>query len=469
MILKRFYEDRLAQASYLAGCSTTGEAIVIDANRDIDQYIRAAEAEGLRIVAVTETHIHADYVSGSRALAQAVGARLYVSGEGGPDWQYAFAGEPNVQLLHHGDHIQIGNVQLRVRHTPGHTPEHLTFVIVDEPATSRPLGAFTGDFIFVGDVGRPDLLERAAGQSGTMQAAARTLHASLRRAAELPDYLLIWPAHGAGSACGKSLGGVPVSSLGYEKLANWAFGISGEEEFVRKVLEDQPEPPRYFAEMKRVNKIGLPAWTQPELKEMPEAEFAKLLKERAVAVDIRETDAFAGGYAQGSIGIPFVRNFLTWAGSLLAYGEPVYLIACNAQQAAEAARALSLIGLDDVAGWFPADKLGRIVPLSMIEQLAPEQVAAYIANGATVVDVRGAAEYRSGHIEGSLNIPLPNLQENLSTLPVDKGLLVHCQGGTRSAIAASVLRRAGFQNIKNLTGGFAAYAAQGGPVEIEAS
>src|SRR6185437_13823675 len=323
MILKRFYEDRLAQASYLVGCSVSGEAVVIDANRDIEQYTRAAEAEGLRITAVTETHIHADYVSGSRALAQAVGARLYVSGEGGPDWQYVFAGDENVQLLHHGDRIHIGNVTLGVRHTPGHTPEHLTFVIVDEPATTRPLGAFTGDFIFVGDVGRPDLLESAAGQSGTMDAAARTLHASLQQTVELlPDYLLIWPAHGAGSACGKSLGGVPVSSLGYEKLTNWAFAISSEEEFVRKVLEDQPEPPRYFAEMKRVNKVGLAAWKPDELREIPQAEFANLLQERAIVVDIRETDLFSRGYVRGSIGIPFVRNFLTWAGSLLAYRDP---------------------------------------------------------------------------------------------------------------------------------------------------
>lgn len=467
MILKRFYEDRLAQASYMAGCSTSGEAIVIDANRDIEQYIRAAEAEGLRITAVTETHIHADYVSGSRALAQAVGARLYVSGEGGPGWQYAFGGEKNVQLLHHGDSIHIGNVTLGVRHTPGHTPEHLTFVIIDEPATSRPLGAFTGDFIFVGDVGRPDLLERAAGQSGTMDAAAHTLHASLRQAAEvLPDYLLIWPAHGAGSACGKSLGGVPVSSLGYEKLTNWAFAISSEEEFVRTVLEDQPEPPRYFAEMKLVNKIGLAAWKQAELREIPEADFANLLRERAVVIDIRETGAFSEGYVRGSIGIPFVRNFLTWAGSLLAYSEPVYLIANDTQHAAAAARALSLIGLDDVAGWFPAEKLSRVAPLSAIEQLAPEQVAGYIANGATVVDVRGAAEYRSGHIDGALNIPLARLDESLSTLPTDRGLLVHCQAGARSAIAVSVLQRAGFRNAINLKGGFTAYAAQGKPEKV---
>lgn len=392
---------------------------------------------------------------------------MHVSGEGGSGWQYAFGGEKNVQLLHHGDSIHIRNVTLGVRHTPGHTPEHLTFVIVDEPATSRPLGAFTGDFIFVGDVGRPDLLERAAGQSGTMDAAARTLHASLRQVVELlPDYLLIWPGHGAGSACGKSLGGVPVSSLGYEKLTNWAFAISSEEEFVRTVLEDQPEPPRYFAEMKRVNRVGLAAWKQTELREIPEAEFANLLRERAVVIDIRETDAFSKGYVRGSIGIPFVRNFLTWAGSLLAYGEPVYLIANDTQYAADAARALSLIGLDDVAGWFPTEKLSRVAPLSAIEQLAPEQVAGYIANGATVVDVRGAAEYRSGHIDSALNIPLVRLEENLSTLPRDRGLLVYCQAGTRSAIAVSVLQRAGFRNAVNLNGGFAAYAAQEKPVKV---
>lgn len=220
MILKRFYEERLAQASFLLGCPASGEAVVIDPNRDAERYIGEARAEGLRITTVTETHIHADFVSGSRELARRTGAVLAVSAEGGPDWQYAFAREAGVRPLHDDDVIRAGSVSLKVRHTPGHTPEHLSFLLTDEAGDAGPLGAFTGDFIFAGDVGRPDLLERAAGIAGTMESGARQLFCSLKSFREFPDRLLLWPGHGAGSACGKKLGGMPVTSLGNEKLAN---------------------------------------------------------------------------------------------------------------------------------------------------------------------------------------------------------------------------------------------------------
>src|SRR5262245_45253711 len=233
MILTRFYEDKLAQASFLLGCSS--EAVVIDPNRDIKRYLDAARAEGLRITAVTETHIHADFVSGSRELARCTGAALCVSAEGGPDWQYAFGREPGTRLLHHGDTLRVGKIRLDILHTPGHTPEHLTFLLTDQATSSEPLGAFTGDFIFAGDVGRPDLLERAAGLAGTMESNGRQLFASLKIFSTQPDRLLLWPGHGAGSACGKKLGGMPVTTLGYEKLANWAFQVKDEKEFVQAV------------------------------------------------------------------------------------------------------------------------------------------------------------------------------------------------------------------------------------------
>src|SRR5260370_8507470 len=232
MILKRFYEERLAQASFLLGCPDSGEAVVIDPNREVGRYLEAAQAEGLRIIAAAETDIHADFVSGSRELARQAGATLFVSAEGGPDWQYAFAGEPGVKLLRHGDSIRAGKVRLDARHAPGHTPEHLVFLLTDEAASPEPLGAFTGDFIFAGDVGRPDLLERAAGWSGTMEAGARQLFASLQAFPVLHSRLFLWPGHGAGSACGKKLGGTPVTTLGYEALADCAFRPRAEAEFV---------------------------------------------------------------------------------------------------------------------------------------------------------------------------------------------------------------------------------------------
>src|SRR5688500_1353623 len=198
MLLKRFYDTPLAQASYLIGCQATGDALVIDPNRDVEQYVAAAAAEGLRIAHVTETHIHADFVSGSRELAARTGARLYLSAEGGTDWQYGFAKADGAELLRDGSRFSVGRVRVDVLHTPGHTPEHLAFMITDTAATDRPMGVFTGDFIFVGDVGRPDLLEKAAGVAGTMEAGARQLYASLQRFKSLPPWLQLWPGHGAG-------------------------------------------------------------------------------------------------------------------------------------------------------------------------------------------------------------------------------------------------------------------------------
>src|SRR6059058_4240911 len=259
MLLKRFYDEGLAQASYLVGAETTDEALVIDPTRDVEPYRAAAAAEGLRITHVTETHIHADFLSGARELVRQTGARLLLSAEGDSDWQYRIGPSDRAELLRDGDSFSVGEIRIDVRHMPGHTPEHLVFFVTDGAAADRPLGAFTGDFIFVGDVGRPDLLERAANVSGTMEASARALYRSLRQMREYPEYLQVWPGHGAGSACGKALGGMPSTTLGYERLFNWAFQETDEQQFVRAVLTGQPEPPRYFGRMKKLNRDGVPA------------------------------------------------------------------------------------------------------------------------------------------------------------------------------------------------------------------
>src|SRR5262245_25379750 len=256
MFVRRFFEPKLAQASYLIGCVVTGEALVIDPNRDVEPYVKAAEEQGARITHVTETHIHADYLSGSRELAARTGATLYLSDEGDKDWKYGFLSDPNTVPVRHGDRIKVGNVAVDVLHTPGHTPEHLTFLITDGAAANEPIAAATGDFIFVGDVGRPDLLERAANISGTMEVSAHALYQSLRTFSDRPDWLQIWPGHGAGSACGKGISAIPHSTLGYEKRFNWAFQETSESDFVAHVLAGQPEPPAYFAMMKKLNKEG---------------------------------------------------------------------------------------------------------------------------------------------------------------------------------------------------------------------
>ncbi len=474
MLLKRFYDTKLAQASYLVGCAATGEALVIDPNRDIDQNLAAAAEEKLRITHVTETHIHADFVSGSRELADRAGATLFLSDEGDADWKYAFASSARARLLHDGDSFMVGNIRIDILHTPGHTPEHLSFMITDTPATSRPMGVFTGDFIFVGDVGRPDLLEKAAGIEGTMVAGARTLFHSLRRFSELPDYLQLWPGHGAGSACGKSLGAVPSTTLGYEKLGNWGLRIDNEDAFVAAVLADQPEPPHYFAEMKRTNREGpriLHGFQRPERQ--PASRLDELINAGSVVVDTRSAAEYALRHIPGTINIPLGKAFTTWAGWLLPYDAPLYLIVGDdlARAIDEAVHDLAMIGLDRVGGYFGSDVVaaGTIgVASATVPQIDVQEVAARLRENAIVlIDVRGQTEWDAGHIAAARHIPLGYLAERVRGLPRTTPIIVHCQSGARSAIAASVLEAQGFTSVNNLTGGFAAWASAGQPVERE--
>ncbi|HJX84620.1 MAG TPA: rhodanese-like domain-containing protein, partial [Candidatus Angelobacter sp.] len=328
--------------------------------------------------------------------------------------------------------------------------------------------AFTGDFIFAGDVGRPDLLERAAGIAGTMEAGARQLFASLQSFGVQPDRLLLWPGHGAGSACGKKLGGMPVTTLGYERLANWAFLVKDEREFVEKVLQDQPDPPRYFAEMKRVNKIGAGAVPAEPAHLDPDGVEASVASRTTQVVDLRPAAEFAAGFIPGTISLPLDKSFLNWAGALLESKEGLCLIGGEAA-VREAARTLSLIGLDRVTGWFSPTVLDRWRSkhgrLAVIDQVDVPQLAARRKNGETVLDVRSITEFRAGHIPGAIHVPLGRVPEAAARLAKTSAIVVHCQGGVRSPIALSVLRRIGFSKVANLTGGFLDYQRQGRPVE----
>lgn len=473
MLLRLIYDEKLAQASYLVGCPEAGEALVIDPNRDVEEYVRAAEREELRIAHVTETHIHADFVSGLRELAARTGATMYLSDEGGPDWRYEFARSDGAVLLKHGDEFRVGSVRVEALHTPGHTPEHLSFRITDSEAADRPMGIFSGDFIFVGDVGRPDLLERAARIEGTMEKAARQLYRSLQTFADEPDYLQIWPGHGAGSACGKALGAVPQSTLGYERMVNWAFAQKDEESFVAAVLAGQPEPPKYFAQMKRINREGplvLGGWRRPE--RLPESRLAELLQAGALVVDTRHYGDFADGHAPGTINIPLDRQFNTWAGWLIPYDRDFYLVVDDERGGAavdEAVRDLILIGLDRVAGYFGSAALeswaaeGR--QLETTHQITVDDLAARPgADGITLVDVRGSSEWVTGYIDGATSIPLGYLTDRLDQLPDDGTLVLQCQTGRRSMIGASLLQARGYSNVANLSGGIRAWQNEGHPV-----
>ncbi len=256
MLLRYFYDQKLAQASYMVGCQMTGEAVVIDPARNITPYLQEAEKEGMKIVATAETHIHADFVSGSLELAKRTGSTAYLSDEGDASWKYAFAKDIDSKLVKDGDTFKVGNVTLEVMHTPGHTPEHISFLLYDRNQT-QPMGIFTGDFVFVGDIGRPDLLEEAAGVKGTTAIGAEQMFDSLKKFKALPDFVQVWPGHGAGSACGKALGAIPTSTVGYEKATNWALQMTDKDAFIKELTTDQPEPPNYFAMMKKVNKEGI--------------------------------------------------------------------------------------------------------------------------------------------------------------------------------------------------------------------
>ncbi|MCG8351612.1 MAG: MBL fold metallo-hydrolase [Chloroflexales bacterium] len=470
MLLRYFYDQKLAHASYLVGCQATGEALVMDPGRDIDPYVEVAESQGMRIVAVTETHIHADLLSGARELAERTGAQLFLSDEGDADWKYQYHHNYDHHLVKDGDIFKIGNIKFKVLHTPGHTPEHISFIITDTAGANKPMGIFTGDFVFVGDVGRPDLLEAAAGIKGTAEPGARRMFHSLQRFKALPDYMQVWPAHGAGSACGKALGAIPSSTVGYEKLFNWAMNYTDEDAFVQALLSGQPEPPRYFAMMKKLNKEGPKVLhSAPMPEQLPFTHLADLLAQGAMLVDTRSTDAFAAAHIPGTINIPFDNSFTTWSGWLLNYETPYYLIV-DAHLLTDVVRALRSIGLDNVLGYSETSaisawpKSGR--HLQSYEVVTPKQAADKVLNGEMfVLDVRNSSEWAEGHLPGANHIMLGYLSARFTEVPTDRPILVQCRSGGRSAIGASLLQSKGVPQVINLLGGFREWAAEGLPIE----
>ena len=470
MLLRRFYDDKLAQASYMIGCQANGQAIVIDPHRDTDVYLEAADEEGLEITYVSETHIHADYLSGSRQLAKKTGAKLLLSGDGDDSWQYGFADEDGAQLVHDGDEVKLGNIGIKVFHTPGHTPEHISFMVTDGAASSEPMGLLTGDFIFVSDVGRPDLLEKTAGIADTMEAGARVLYNTLERFKDMPAYLQVLPGHGAGSACGKALGSVPSSTLGYERLVNWAFQVDGEDDFVSKVLEDQPEPPAYFAEMKRMNRDG-PAILDrlPEPTPMAPEDLHGLLAEGGIVVDTRSRDRFAQGHIPGTINVPLDNGFPNWCGWMLPYDRPICFIVDGEDQANEAARDLAFIGIDNSAGYFDAAALeywaANHGPLEMTTVIDWEAAELAVAEeDAFLLDVRKLTEWNEGHAPGATHIHLGSLRGRAKEVPLDRPVLLYCRTGHRSGIGTSVLQAEGFTDVRNIDGGIVDRSKRGLPI-----
>lgn len=446
MFFRRIYDEGLAQAGYLIGCQQEGTAVVVDPRRDTGVYLEAAAQQGLRIVAVTETHIHADYLSGSFELAERTGATLYLSDEGGADWAYGLPHEG----LRHGSEIRLGNVTLRALHTPGHTPEHLSFLVSDGARTAEPAMLLTGDFVFVGDLGRPDLLDEAAGGQDTRFVGAQQLFTSLHEVfLTLPDYVQVWPGHGSGSACGKALGAVPSTTVGYERRFAWwsHFLLTDDPQgFTDELLSGQPDVPSYFGRMKRQNKAGPALVPKGPLVRLEPADL-----EGHLLIDTRSREAHQRGFAPNSLSLTAGKTFETWAGWLIDPDteRSLVLLAANEAEAQGLRERLWRVGIDNVAGYVTG--FGDLPTHTAL----PLEPAAFDAvKDKFVLDVRTQAEYLEGHIPGATLVPAGRLPLHLGELPRDRPIVVHCQSGARSPGAASLLRAHGFENVTELAGGY---------------
>ncbi|KIL52097.1 MBL fold metallo-hydrolase [Jeotgalibacillus soli] len=459
MLLRTFFDEKLAQYAYLVGCQRTGEAIIIDPPRNVKTIVQEARKEGLMITAAAETHIHADFASGARQLAVEYGSTLYLSDEGDENWKYQYTDGLKAVLVKDGSLFNIGNIRFDVMHTPGHTPESISYIVTDlGGGATDPMGIFTGDFVFVGDIGRPDLLEKSAGAIGSAKAGAHQMFHSLKRFKELPDYLTVWPGHGAGSACGKSLGAVPQSTVGYEKRFNWAMSIENEEGFVTELLKDQPEAPSYFAQMKKVNNMGPDLIKDEPIVWETDAVALEVWSERKgnIILDTRPSHETENGLIPGSINIPFGKILPNWAGWLINYDEDITLIV-KPEQAEEALIALRSIHLDRVVKLADPAIIQEAAVVSY-ETLTTEEFAELKENtDVQIIDVRNDSEWQGGRIAGTDHKMLGHLRKEGSTLDPNKPLLIHCQSGARSAIAASVMLSLGFKNVKHLAGGFNAW------------
>ena len=468
MFLRMVYDDKLAEAAYVIGCQRTGEAIVIDPERDVDRYEMVAAANGLRIVAVAETHIHADFISGARELAEK-GAKVFVSDEGDAEWKYQWlnkkigGGSYNHQLLKDGDTFMIGKIQLKAIHTPGHTPEHLSFMVTDiGGGADKPMGVATGDFIFVGDVGRPDLLESAAGLVGIADKSAHRLYQTVGNFMKWPDYLQVWPGHGAGSSCGKSLGAVPQTTVGYEKMFNPSIlAAQSEARFVDFILDGQPEPPLYFANMKRENKMGPKVLGGvPKLQHITAAEMKSIDGRTCAIVDTRPWADFKAGHIAGALSLRLSNSFNTDAGSVIDEHEKIYLIV-QASRLDEAVRDLIRVGLDNFAGWFETSDMKHYETaggnLVSTDEVSVAQAQTLLANEHLfVLDARRKTEFADGHIPDAVNIAHTRLLARIQEVPKDRNVLVNCFGGGRSSLACSLLQKHGYQ-VANLAGGLNAW------------
>ena len=456
MYFEQFYLGCLAHASYLIG--SEGEAAVVDPQRDVDIYLKAAADQGLTIKHIFETHLHADFVSGHQELAALTGATIYVGAQAGATY-------PHV-ALHDGFILQMGKVRISVLETPGHTPESICLVITDEEKSSQPFAVLTGDTLFIGDVGRPDL-----SKTYTPQQLAGLLYDSLHnKLMTLPDATLVYPAHGAGSLCGKNMRTERSSTIGTERLTNYALQIANRDEFITQLTANLPARPEYFLQDAEINRTGAPALSAlPSLPAISAAELKARIEQEEMALDVRPNDQFVQAHVPGSINIALSGQFASWAGALLGVAAKPILIADTPEQIAEARLRLARVGIegpagflqDGIDGWKRAGYALESLPQISVTELNDS------LKDLPVLDVRRESEWQAGHIADAQWWPLDNFRVSPPEVNGDAPLAVHCQGGYRSVIACSLLRRAGFKNVINVAGGFDAWKKAGLPVTRE--
>ena len=453
MIVQQFFVNGLAHASYLLGGSKT--CAIIDPRRDIQVYLDAARAGGLKITHILETHLHADFVSGHMDLAEKTGAKIYAPTSGRCDFDHVALAE--------GDRFEIEDMELVVLETPGHTPEHIVYVVIDHSRGEDPAALFSGDTLFVGDVGRPDLFPAIAKEL------AEKLYDSLnRKILKLPDFCEVYPAHGAGSLCGRALSAKRTSTVGYEKKYNYAFQIRDAAKFIELLTTEMPEAPDHFSRCSDINRKG-PALvrTLPTLTPLEPLSFAKRAQEKnSLILDIRSYDAFGGQHIARSYHIDFSGNFATFAGWVLPPETRILLVADNPGQAQEAVVSLRRVGLDQTLGYLEGGlyewaKAG--LPMDHVPQMSAEELQQRMAQGPSValVDVRAKREYMTGHIDKTINIPAPDLRKQYKILDMNVPIVCICNTGHRSSLAASLLKQRGFKSVSNLAGGMTGYNASG--------
>lgn len=456
MLLKQYYLGCLAHASYLVADEQSKEAAIVDPQRDIEQYLKDAAESGYSIKYVILTHFHADFLAGHIELRNRVGARIVMGAQAKAEFDFLSVTD--------GYTIDMGKVRLKFLETPGHTPEGISVLVYDlNKSENKPEAVLTGDTLFIGDVGRPDLL---ASIGVTADELAEMLYKSVQRLRELPEETLVYPAHGAGSLCGKGLSKETVSTIGEQKKFNYALQPMGLAEFKAMVTADQPAAPEYFvydAIKNRQERADLEATMQKSLRGLSVDEVLAMQLKGAQVIDVREAPDYEGAHLVGSLNVGLKGKYATWCGTILSHDEPLIVVAEGGEEE-EAVMRLGRIGFDNVAGYLKdgmaalndrpelVHKIDRVTAPALHDMLNH-------SNPPMVLDVRAEKEWLGGHIQGSINIPLPQLAARLDEVPANAPVVVHCEGGYRSAIACSILAQAGRKNMSDMVGGIKAWIA----------